>query len=72
MGGPATPVYCPRCGADRTVTFSTDYACGRCGHVWPHGRPAPVTVPVTTEPALSPKERYQTRRRLDERLAQDF
>ncbi len=34
-GGMAAGVYCPRCGADRTVTFSTDYACGRCGAVWP-------------------------------------
>ncbi len=25
---------CPRCGADRAVSFGAQYSCGRCGAVW--------------------------------------
>lgn len=27
-------VLCPRCGADRAVSFGAQYSCGRCGAVW--------------------------------------
>jgi hypothetical protein len=49
---------CPRCGAARPIDYGSRIGCGECGHLWQAG---------ADEPPLSPRERYDARRRLDER-----
>jgi hypothetical protein len=48
---------CPRCHAQRPIDYGAKIGCGECGYLW---------RAAVAEPPLSPRERYQARRRLDE------